>query len=85
MVTARSSAAIGVALTIRPTAPDSLNFSQLRPLNFSRRLRTPLKLRRGGLAKPAVCSTPALVAKTPWGEPDLRGTYTTDNSIGIPF
>jgi hypothetical protein len=23
--------------------------------------------------------------KTPWGEPDLRGTYTTDNSIGVPF
>ncbi len=23
--------------------------------------------------------------KTPWGEPDLRGTYTSDNSIGIPF
>jgi hypothetical protein len=23
--------------------------------------------------------------KTPWGEPDLRGTFTTDNSIGVPF
>jgi hypothetical protein len=23
--------------------------------------------------------------RTPWAEPDLRGTYTTDNSIGIPF
>src|SRR5262252_156652 len=23
--------------------------------------------------------------KTAWGEPDLRGTYTSDNSIGIPF
>ncbi len=23
--------------------------------------------------------------KTPWGEPDLRGTYTSDNFIGIPF
>ena len=23
--------------------------------------------------------------KTPWGEPDLRGAYTTDNSIGVPF
>ena len=23
--------------------------------------------------------------KTPWGEPDLRGTYTSDNSIGVPF
>jgi hypothetical protein len=35
--------------------------------------------------KPAVRSTPATAGKTPWGEPDLRGTYTTDNSIGIPF
>src|SRR5499427_294790 len=25
------------------------------------------------------------VPKTPWGDPDLRGTYTTDNSIGIPM
>ena len=23
--------------------------------------------------------------KTPWGEPDLRGTFTSDNSIGVPF
>jgi hypothetical protein len=23
--------------------------------------------------------------KTAWGEPDLRGTYTSDNYIGIPF
>jgi len=23
--------------------------------------------------------------KTAWGEPDLRGTYTSDNSIGVPF
>src|SRR4030088_3582975 len=23
--------------------------------------------------------------KTPWGEPDIRGTYTSDNSIGVPF
>jgi len=22
---------------------------------------------------------------TPWGDPDLRGTYTSDNSIGVPF
>jgi len=24
-------------------------------------------------------------ARTPWGDPDLRGTYTSDNSIGVPF
>jgi hypothetical protein len=23
--------------------------------------------------------------KTPWGEPDLRGTYTSDNFIGVPL
>src|SRR5689334_14042437 len=23
--------------------------------------------------------------KTPWGDPDIRGTYTSDNSIGVPF
>jgi len=35
--------------------------------------------------KPAVKGAPATAGKTPWGEPDLRGTYTTDNSIGVPF
>ena len=25
------------------------------------------------------------VPKTPWGDPDLRGTYTSDNAIGVPF
>src|SRR5687768_144651 len=24
-------------------------------------------------------------SRTPWGDPDLRGTYTSDNSIGVPF
>jgi hypothetical protein len=24
-------------------------------------------------------------ARTPWGDPDLQGTYTTDNWIGVPF
>jgi len=23
--------------------------------------------------------------KTPWGDPDLRGTFTSDNFIGVPF
>jgi len=36
--------------------------------------------------KPAVKGAAATTGpKTPWGEPDLRGTYTTDNSIGVPF
>jgi len=25
------------------------------------------------------------VKRTPWGDPDLQGTYTTDNSIGVPL
>jgi hypothetical protein len=39
-------------------------------------------------ASAAVASTAASaqeVARTPWGDPDLRGTYTSDNSIGVPF
>jgi hypothetical protein len=34
-------------------------------------------------AKPA--PRPYTPPKTPWGDPDLRGTYTSDNSIGVPF
>src|SRR5215510_14541978 len=33
--------------------------------------------------KPA--AKPYAPPKTLWGEPDLRGTYTSDNSIGVPF
>ena len=33
--------------------------------------------------KPA--AKPYTTPKTPWGDPDLRGTYTSDNSIGVPF
>src|SRR5687768_12975264 len=25
------------------------------------------------------------IGRTPWGDPDLQGTYTSDNSIGVPF
>ena len=27
----------------------------------------------------------AVGKRTPWGDPDLQGTYTTDNSIGVPL
>jgi hypothetical protein len=27
----------------------------------------------------------AAAPRTAWGDPDLRGTYTSDNSIGVPF
>ena len=33
----------------------------------------------------AVVANAQEVARTPWGDPDLRGTYTSDNSIGVPF
>jgi hypothetical protein len=33
-------------------------------------------------AKPSAKWTPP---RTPWGDPDLQGTYTSDNSIGVPF
>jgi len=36
---------------------------------------SPKPLAKAGYAPP----------KTPWGEPDLRGTYTSDNWIGVPF
>src|SRR5438876_970807 len=36
---------------------------------------------------PAVKTAPAKVftAKTPWGDPDLQGTYTSDDCIGTPM
>ena len=45
------------------------------------------------LAVPVVAQTPAAkdpakayaAPRTSWGEPDLRGTYTSDNSIGVPL
>jgi len=43
---------------------------------------------RGGLALGiAVLMAAAVQAadRTAWGDPDLRGTYTSDNSIGVPF
>jgi hypothetical protein len=33
------------------------------------------------LGAPAAAQTP----RTPWGDPDLQGTFTTDNSIGVPL
>ena len=36
-------------------------------------------------AAPRPAARPYAPPKTPWGEPDFRGTYTTDNSIGVPF
>jgi hypothetical protein len=33
------------------------------------------------LGAPAAAQT----ARTPWGDPDIQGTFTTDNSIGVPL
>jgi len=30
-------------------------------------------------------ATSSTVPRTAWGDPDLQGTYTSDNSIGVPF
>jgi len=39
-----------------------------------------------GLAVAAVGAAGAQEApRTAWGDPDFRGTYTSDNSIGVPF
>jgi hypothetical protein len=49
-------------------------------------LAAPLLAQAPAPAKPAA-SRPqaAMTARTPWGDPDLRGTFTSDNSIGVPF
>src|SRR5215471_19516352 len=36
-------------------------------------------------AQSSVPKKPYTPPKTAWGDPDLRGTYTSDNSIGVPF
>jgi hypothetical protein len=37
---------------------------------------------RAAAKSPAAAWTPS---RTAWGDPDLQGTYTSDNSIGVPF
>ena len=36
-------------------------------------------------AKPAKAAPPYVPAKTPWGDPDLQGTYTNKDENGIPM
>ena len=36
-------------------------------------------------AKPAKTTAPYVPAKTPWGDPDLQGTYTNKDENGIPM
>ena len=35
--------------------------------------------------KPAVKSVSAKVGRTPWGDPDLQGVWTSDEEAGVPF
>ncbi len=39
----------------------------------------------GEAAKPAPVPADWTPPKTPWGDPDLQGTYTTDDVQGVPF
>ena len=39
----------------------------------------------GGMLALGTVTAFAAAKKTPWGDPDLQGTYTTDNSIGVPL
>jgi hypothetical protein len=34
---------------------------------------------------PAKSSAPVAAPKTPWGDPDLQGTWTSDDTWGVPF
>jgi len=46
----------------------------------------PLRAQTSTSPKPVAGRTSAAAGpKTPWGDPDLRGTFTSDNSIGVPF
>jgi hypothetical protein len=38
---------------------------------------------RGGLAAPP--PRPWSAPRTPWGDPDIQGTFTTDDELGVPF
>src|ERR1700685_2166946 len=36
-------------------------------------------------AKASATSAPSAAPKTPWGDPDLQGTWTSDDTWGVPF
>lgn len=82
-------AALGLTVTIGPSSGLRAS-SGARPSNQSRAgartSQTPDA--RTGAASPA-SRHPAKGAWTPrhtvWGDPDVQGTYTSDNSIGVPF
>jgi len=41
----------------------------------------------GWMSVPAVGQSPAgyTVPRTPWGDPDIQGLFTTDDELGVPF
>ena len=53
--------------------------------SVSRLARLPLaRAGAGGEARPAPAKA-YTVAKTPWGDPDISGVWTSDAAIGIPM
>jgi hypothetical protein len=48
-------------------------------------MRTAVAIGVGSTVLWIAAATAADSPRTPWGDPDLRGTYTSDNSIGVPF
>ena len=41
----------------------------------------------GSLTAPVSGQSPAgyTAPRTPWGEPDIQGLFTTDDELGVPF
>ena len=48
-------------------------------------LTAPVSAQAPARPEPGAGRARAAGPKTPWGDPDLRGTFTSDNSIGVPF
>jgi hypothetical protein len=40
---------------------------------------------KGSVAKPSAPAKPFTMPKTPWGDPDISGVWTSDAAIGIPM
>jgi hypothetical protein len=47
--------------------------------------QTPQRTASSAAAGPAKTATPYVPPKTPWGDPDLQGTYTNKDENGIPM
>jgi hypothetical protein len=38
-----------------------------------------------GISLPLAAQKTATAGKTPWGDPDLQGTWTSDDTLGVPM